>query len=134
MNNYVNILNEMQRENNRTLIEPPPHELLAKMARYIVHKSGKITIDDDKKNKQNSNSFKSTNWLNDVWMTDWTALSTISTHDPIVGYPFANIFSVSDGPIKNSKGTPYFYLTDMEISVQDLKVNKLPLMKSWMWN
>ena len=63
-------------------------------------------------------------------MTDWTALSTISTHDPIVGYPFANIFSVSDGPIKNSKGTPYFYLTDMEISVQDLKVNKLPLMKS----
>ena len=59
MNNYVNILNEMQRENNRTLIEPPPHELLAKMARYIVHKSGKNTIDHEK--KTNSSSFKSTN-------------------------------------------------------------------------
>lgn len=51
MNNYVNILNEMQRENNRTLIEPPPHELLAKMARYIVHKSGKIRSITTKKNK-----------------------------------------------------------------------------------
>ncbi|XP_046639257.1 protein CREG1-like [Daphnia pulicaria] len=90
---YVNMPYEIKRENNLTVVksEPPPHELVAKMARYIVHKS------------------------------DWTALATISTHTPIAGYPFANIFSVSDGPVHISKGVPYFYLTDMEISVQDLK-------------
>merc|ERR1711928_78640 len=43
---------EAQQENvTKTMKEPPPHEMLAKMARYIVHSS------------------------------DWTALSTISTQD-----------------------------------------------------
>jgi len=85
-------MNEIAMENAvPTAIDPPPHELAAKMARYIVHSS------------------------------DWTALSTISTHEPIVGYPFANVFSVSDGPVDGSTGVPYMYFTDMEISVQDMK-------------
>lgn len=39
---YVNSPYEIQRENNLTVVrdEPPPHELAAKMARYIVHRSG----------------------------------------------------------------------------------------------
>lgn len=56
-------------------------------------------------------------------LQDWTALATVSGRDPIVGYPFANIFSVSDGPVSKSTGIPYMYLTDMEISMQDLKVS-----------
>lgn len=113
---YFNVPYEIVGENNRTM-DPPPHELVAKMARYIVHKSG------------NTNLVLLSFWASKTYQVryliinlDWTALSTISTHDPIVGYPFANIFSVSDGPIHISKGIPYFYLTDMEISVQDLKV------------
>ena len=34
---------EIQQENvNKTMNEPPPHEMAAKMARYIVHSSGKL--------------------------------------------------------------------------------------------
>ncbi len=44
---YVNLPYEIKRENNLTVVksEPPPHELVAKMARYIVHKSGKKNYD-----------------------------------------------------------------------------------------
>lgn len=43
---YVNRPYEIKRENNLTIVkpEPPPHELVAKMARYIVHKSGKTNL------------------------------------------------------------------------------------------
>merc|ERR1711911_530468 len=72
---------------------PPNPFAVAKMARYVLHAS------------------------------EWTSMSTISTHEPLVGYPFVNVFSVSDGPLGNSTGIPYFYVTDMEISMQDLKVD-----------
>uniref|UniRef100_A0A8C2KGW0 Cellular repressor of E1A-stimulated genes 1 n=1 Tax=Cyprinus carpio TaxID=7962 RepID=A0A8C2KGW0_CYPCA len=36
--------------------------------------------------------------------------------------PFSNAFSISDGPAGNGTGTPYLYLTHLEISVQDLQV------------
>ena len=70
--------------------EPPPHDEVARMARYITHKS------------------------------DWAAMATIAARDPIVGFPFANIFSVSDGPVDNSSGVPYIYISPWEISAQDL--------------
>jgi len=54
---------------------------------------------------------------------NWVALSTESTHQGIEKYPFNNVFSMSDGIICNSTGVPYFYLTDMELSVKDLVVN-----------
>ncbi|CAK6980432.1 protein CREG1 [Scomber scombrus] len=71
----------------------PPHEEVARMARFITHQC------------------------------DWASMATISTHQPIVGKPFSNLFSVSDGPLGRSTGVPFFYLTRMEVSVQDLQVN-----------
>ncbi|KAM4795536.1 protein CREG1 [Rhinophrynus dorsalis] len=71
----------------------PPHNETARVARFVAHHC------------------------------DWGALATISSHPPVTGQPFANVFSVSDGPRRASTGVPYFYLTSMEISVQDLQVN-----------
>ncbi|XP_077198368.1 protein CREG1 isoform X2 [Paroedura picta] len=71
----------------------PPAEETARMARFVAH------------------------------ACDWGALATISTHDPVRGQPFANVFSISDGEVSNSSGVPYLYLTTMEISVKDLQVN-----------
>ncbi|KAM4048328.1 protein CREG1 [Anomaloglossus baeobatrachus] len=71
----------------------PPHNETARVARFVAHRC------------------------------DWGALATISSHDPVKGAPFANVFSVSDGPRGQSSGVLYFYLTTMEISVQDLQLN-----------
>ncbi|XP_063298156.1 protein CREG1 [Pelobates fuscus] len=71
----------------------PPRNDTARVARYVIHQC------------------------------DWGALATISSHSPVTGQPFNNVFSVSDGSRRAGTGTPYFYLTTMEISVQDLQVN-----------
>jgi len=73
--------------------DPPPHAEVARMARYITHKS------------------------------NWCALATISVRDPTIGSPFANIFSVSDGPLDKSSGVPYMYISPWEISAHDLRQN-----------
>lgn len=70
----------------------PPHDQVARVARFVAHQC------------------------------DWASMATISTHKPVVGQPFSNAFSVSDGPEGASSGVPYMYLTRMEISVQDLEV------------
>jgi len=72
---------------------PPPHDQVARMARYITHNS------------------------------DWAALATIATRDPIIGFPFANVLSISDGPVDNSTGVPYIYISPWEISARDLAHN-----------
>jgi len=72
---------------------PPPYWEHAKFARYITHESY------------------------------WAAMATIAAREPIVGYPFANIFSLSDGPVDNSTGVPYFYISEWEISAQDVAEN-----------
>lgn len=41
----------------------------------------------------------------------------------IKGLPFGNIFSTSDGPLDNSTGVIYFYVTAMDNTVSDLKKN-----------
>ncbi|KAM3850716.1 protein CREG1 [Diretmus argenteus] len=71
----------------------PPHEEVAQVARFVAHQC------------------------------DWASMATISTHKPVIGQPFSNVFSVSDGPVGSGSGVPYMYLTRMEISVQDLEVN-----------
>ncbi|KAM6958130.1 protein CREG1 [Tautogolabrus adspersus] len=71
----------------------PPHDQVARVARFVAHQ------------------------------VNWASMATISTHKPVVGQPFSNAFSVSDGPEGSSSGVPYMYLTRMEISVQDLEVN-----------
>lgn len=70
----------------------PPHDQVARVARFVAHQC------------------------------DWASMATISTHKPVVGQPFSNAFSVSDGAEGSSSGVPYMYLTRMEISVQDLEV------------
>ncbi|XP_051938277.1 protein CREG2 [Hippocampus zosterae] len=72
---------------------PPPHQETARTARYIAHSS------------------------------DWGSLATISSQDKIKGLPFGNIFSISDGPLDNSTGVIYFYVTPMDNTVSDLKMN-----------
>uniref|UniRef100_A0A3P9KC71 Cellular repressor of E1A-stimulated genes 1 n=1 Tax=Oryzias latipes TaxID=8090 RepID=A0A3P9KC71_ORYLA len=74
-------------------LQIPPHQEVARVARFIAHQC------------------------------DWASMATISTHKPVMGQPFSNVFSVSDGPRGSSTGVPYLYLTSMEVSVQDLQVN-----------
>jgi hypothetical protein len=73
--------------------EPPSHKETAKMSRYLCHYS------------------------------DWLAMATISTRGTLAGTPFASIFSYSDGSMDWSSGVPYFYLTSMDMSTQDLLNN-----------
>ncbi|GLH07221.1 Uncharacterized protein GBIM_12737 [Gryllus bimaculatus] len=72
---------------------PPPHDQVAKMARYIVHNA------------------------------DWGAISTHSSSPAIRGFPFANIVSISDGTSTNSSGVPYMYITPLELSTRDLEID-----------
>ncbi|CAL8390836.1 unnamed protein product [Boreogadus saida] len=71
----------------------PPHDAVARVARFVANQ------------------------------VTWASMATISSHDPVRGQPFSNAFSVSDGPLGRGSGVPYLYLTRMEVSVQDLKVN-----------
>ncbi|XP_078581390.1 protein CREG1-like [Branchiostoma floridae x Branchiostoma japonicum] len=72
---------------------PPPHGDYAATARYVVHNN------------------------------DWGSLASISTHQPMKGKPFSNVFSVSDGPVGNGTGAPYFFLSPLDVTAQDLQVN-----------
>merc|ERR1712240_911422 len=73
--------------------EPPPHQEVAKMSRYLTH------------------------------YNDYTALATISIREDIEGYPFAASISYADGILGQSSGTPYFYMTAMDIQSKDLVKN-----------
>lgn len=79
-------------------LQIPPHQEVARVARFVAH------------------------------LCDWASLATVSSRDPVVGQPFSNVFSISDGPSAQSSGTPYMYLTPLEISVQDLQVNAMSSM------
>jgi len=82
------------RHSKMTRDDPPPPEDAAKMARYVLHSS------------------------------NWTSVASISTRKEIAGYPFSNVFSVSDGAnLKEASGIPYFYLSRLEMTVQDWQKN-----------
>jgi len=72
---------------------PPPYTEYAAVARYLVA------------------------------VSSWAAMATTSTHVTIEGFPFANVFSISDGPKDAPTGVPYLYLTPLELSVKDLEVS-----------
>jgi len=78
---------------SKVVDDPPPFYESAKMARYITHNS------------------------------EWVSMATIAKREPIVGYPFVNIFSLSDGPVDNSTGVPYMYVTEFDMSVEDIEDN-----------
>ncbi|GBG83219.1 hypothetical protein CBR_g36833 [Chara braunii] len=58
-------------------------------------------------------------WL--ISQASWGTLSTTSLH--LNGTAFGNIASFSDGPSHNSTGVPYFYLTEMDFTLQDVKAD-----------
>ncbi len=95
---------------------PPPHQEAARMARYIVHNSGEF---EDIFCGVRKHLYFYLCWR---CISDWTSMATISSRDPIRSFPFANVFSVSDGAdLESSCGVPYLYLTQLEMSVKDLK-------------
>merc|ERR1711871_1691962 len=49
----------------------------------------------------------------------WGSLATTSIH--LNGSAFGNAISLSDGTKDNSSGIPYFYVSDLDTSMQDLK-------------
>ncbi|CAG9838679.1 unnamed protein product [Diabrotica balteata] len=71
--------------------DPPPPWQAALMARYIIHNTG------------------------------WVSIATISTQSSIKGYPFVSLKSLSDGPATNSTGTPYLYMTEMDVTGKDIE-------------
>ncbi|KAI8491036.1 Cellular repressor of E1A-stimulated proteins 1 [Branchiostoma belcheri] len=72
---------------------PPPHGNFAATARYVLHNNG------------------------------WGSLASTSTHPPIQGKPYVDAYSVSDGPVGNSTGVPYFFFSPLERTVQDLQAD-----------
>lgn len=77
-------------EDTEAVPDPPPHELYAKMAKYVVHYSY------------------------------WGSLTHISWHQDTFGYPMSRAYSLSDGPIGQSTGVPYFYITLRDDEMQDI--------------
>ena len=57
-------------------------------------------------------------------LSDWGSIATINSREPMSGFPFSNVLSFADGyTSETSTGTPYFFVTDMEMSQQDLNEN-----------
>jgi hypothetical protein len=58
-------------------------------------------------------------WL--VHESTWGSIATTSVH--LNGTAFGNPISLTDGTAKKSTGIPYFFVSDLDTSVQDLKQN-----------
>lgn len=71
----------------------PPREDAARVARFVTH------------------------------VSDWGALGTISANPAVRGRPFADVLSLSDGPPGAGSGVPYFYLSALMQTVQNLQEN-----------
>ena len=51
-------------------------------------------------------------------------MATMAAREPIMDFPFANVFSMSDGTVDKSTGVPYIYLMPLELSAIDLSHNE----------
>ncbi|CAK6439846.1 unnamed protein product [Pipistrellus nathusii] len=71
----------------------PPREDAARVARFVTH------------------------------VCDWGALATVSAQEPVRGWAFADVLSLSDGPPGAGSGVPYFYLSPMQQLVGNLQEN-----------
>lgn len=71
----------------------PPREDAARVARFVTH------------------------------VCDWGALATTSTQQEVLGQPFADVLSLSDGPPGAGSGVPYFYLSPLQQLVGNLQVS-----------
>lgn len=99
---YENRKDDRVYESNEQLdSNPPPVDQVALMARYIVNQA------------------------------DWVSVATISTRKEIESYPTVTLVSYSDGELGNGSGIPYFYLTPLDFTAQDLaKDNRASVMMS----
>ena len=58
------------------------------------------------------------------WMManmDWGTISTISTLKDMKGEPFSNVISFTDGFVNKTNGQPYFYVSDYDQTMADIK-------------
>ncbi|XP_041512159.1 protein CREG2 isoform X2 [Microtus oregoni] len=60
-----------------------------------------------------------------VHASSWGCLATTSTQEKIQGLPFGSCLAISDGPVHNSTGTPFFYMTAKDPVVADLVKNPI---------
>ncbi|XP_006887865.1 PREDICTED: protein CREG2 [Elephantulus edwardii] len=84
-----------RREGARAVSTPPSPSLRPGTARFLAHSNA------------------------------WGCLATVSTQERIQGLPFGNCLPISDGPINNSTGIPFFYLTAKDPTVSDLLKNPM---------
>ncbi|CAG0898089.1 unnamed protein product [Cyprideis torosa] len=97
--------------------EPPPHEQVAKMARYIAHATVLMVMHFPRENVYTIHLSCS---------PDWASIATLSTRAPTQGLPFSNVVAISDGlsPVNDTgNGVPYMYITDMDVSAKDILEN-----------
>ena len=53
-------------------------------------------------------------------------MATLCTRGEIASFPFANVFSVSDGAnVNEASGVPYLFLTPLDMSVKDIEVRSI---------
>ena len=54
---------------------------------------------------------------------EWAVIATKSTQFKVgdVPVPFGNILAVCDGPLDKSTGVPYFYVSELDVSIKDTK-------------
>ncbi|XP_007957674.1 protein CREG2 [Orycteropus afer afer] len=84
-----------RREGVKAAGAPPAQSLRPGTARFLAHSNG------------------------------WGCLATVSAQEKIRGLPFGNCLPISDGPINNSTGIPFFYLTPKDPAVADLVKNPM---------
>ncbi|CAK1579281.1 unnamed protein product [Parnassius mnemosyne] len=78
---------------HKSSADPPDHNKLIEMARYVMHNC------------------------------DWASIATISILPAIEGFPFSNVKSIVDGSLANSTGVPYFYMSPLDFTARDLSKN-----------
>jgi len=63
------------------------------------------------------------NKWNEITLSDWTVMAYKSQNPMTNDFPMGTLFSVSDGPLGNGKGTPYVYVSELVEAIQDLHVS-----------
>jgi hypothetical protein len=70
-------------------------DILLYVARYFFHPSDKTLFSC-------SHVVRMARYI--CHLSDWGAMATINSRSPLASFPFANVFSISDGPLDNSTG------------------------------
>jgi len=60
---------------------------------------------------------------NEMTLSDWCVMAYRSQNTMTSDFPMGTLFSVSDGPLGNGKGTPYVYVSELVEAIQDIHVS-----------